>query len=123
MRPSELLGKDDNAWNTANRGRESLLTLHRLYLSSMFLVHYFLHYVDGGDAKRMRLYFQKLGDAALYIRTRGEQGVMPASLESNRNVTIENVRAQFLRELFHPDELSALDADFSARHTALGFRW
>lgn len=123
MRPGELVRMDDNAWNTANRSTASLLTLHRLYLSSMFLVHYYLHYADNGDARRIRLYFQTLGDAATYIRTKGREGEMPDEIVRNRNTTIEDVRAHFLRQLFVPEDLPALDGDFRAKHAALGFRW
>jgi hypothetical protein len=117
-----VINMSDNAWMTANRSRQAQITLHKLYLSSMFLLHYFLHYADNGDARRIRLYFHALNDAALYIRTRGEQGAVPASLESRRRVTLDDVRAFFLNELVTPEELSALDGEFYAKFTGLGFR-
>lgn len=122
LKPSELVGMNDAAWATANRTQQGQLTLHKLYLSSMFLVHYFLHYADDGEARRIRLYFHALNDAAVYIRTNGEQGVVPESLENRRDLTLDEIRAFFLRELFAPEELSFLDRQFRAKFADLGFR-
>ncbi len=122
LRPSELVNMSDAAWMTGNASRQAQVTLHKLYLSSMFLMHYFLHYADHGDARRIRLYFHSLNDAALYIRSRGEQGAIPAALESRHRVTVDEVRTFFLRQLFTPEELSALDEEFRAKFTELGFR-
>jgi hypothetical protein len=122
LRPSEVVNMSDTAWMTGNASRQAQVTLHKLYLSSMFLMHYFLHYADNGEARRIRLYFHSLNDASLYIRSRGEQGAIPAALESRRRVTVDEVRAFFLRQLFTPEELSALDEEFRAKFTELGFR-
>jgi hypothetical protein len=122
LTPSQVVTMSDAAWMTANSTRQAQITLHKLYLSSMFLLHYFLHYADNGDARRIRLYFHALNDAALYIQSRGEQGAVPAALESRRKVTLDEIRGFFLRELFTPEELTALDAEFRAKFTELGFR-
>lgn len=122
LTPSELVGMKDAAWVTGNRTQEAQLTLHKLYLSSMFLVHYFLHYADDGEARRIRLYFHELNDAALYIRTNGEQGVVPESLENRRELTLNDIRSFFLRELFTPEELPSLDRQFRVKFAELGFR-
>ena len=47
---------------------------------------------------------------------------MPPQLEEQRNVTIDDVRAFFLRRLVTPEELSTLDEEFRAKFTELGFR-
>jgi hypothetical protein len=122
LKPSELVNTGDAAWMTANRGREAQLTLHKLYLSSMFMLHYFLHYADNGDARRIRLYFHALNDAATYIRTKGEQGAVPEALENRRNLSLDEIRGFFLRQLFTPGELAALDVEFRAKFMELGFR-
>lgn len=122
LKPSAVVNMNDMAWMTANPTQQAQLTLHKLYLSSMFLTHYFLHYMDNGDARRIRLYFEALNNAAAYIRTKGAQGAMPATLENRRNISIEDVRAHFLRQVFTPEELPAMDAEFQAKHAALGFR-
>jgi len=122
LKPSEVVRMKDVAWMTANPTRQAQLTLHKLYLSSMFLVHYFLHYEDQGDARRIRLYFNTLNEAALYIRTRGEMGRVPDALESNRIATKEDVCDLFLRDLFKPDDLPTLDEEFRAKYLELGFR-
>ena len=123
MLPSEVVNMDDRAWNTAIPSREAQLTLHRLYLSSMFLVHYLLHYADNGEARRIRVYFQTLGDAAIYIKTKGREGAVPAALENSRNLSLEEAQGHFLRQLFRPEDLPALDDAFRAKHASLGFRW
>ncbi|MFZ4767653.1 MAG: hypothetical protein ACOYMN_22115, partial [Roseimicrobium sp.] len=120
MRPPDLIRMDDSAWNTANPSSDAQLMVHRLYLSSLSLVHYLLHYADNGDARRIRLYFHTLGDAAKYIRTKGVEGTIPATLEQGRNNSIDDIRAHFLRALVHPDDMAALDAEFMAKHLDLG---
>lgn len=122
LKPSQVVSMGDSAWMTSNPTPQAQLTLHKLYLSSMFLVHYFLHYADRGDARRIRLYFDALNDAALYIRTRGEQGAVPTSLDDQRRITMDDIRGFFLRQLFTPEELAALDEEFHAKYTELGFR-
>jgi hypothetical protein len=122
LKPSEVVNMSDAAWMTSNSSRQAQVTLHKLYLSSLFLMHYFLHYADHGDARRIRLYYHSLNDASLYIRSRGEQGAIPEPLESRRRVTVDEVRAFFLRQLFTPEELSAVDDEFRAKFTELGFR-
>lgn len=122
LKPSQLVAMEDGAWATANRTRQAHLTLHKLYLSSMFLMHYFMHYADNGEARRIRLYFHALNDAATYIRSNGDLGSVPPELEERRDVSLDEVRAFFLRELFTPDELSTLDNEFHAKFTELGFR-
>ena len=124
LKPSDLVQRTDNEWLTSNHAQEAQLLLHKLYLSSMFLVHYFLHYADNNDARRIRLYFHTLNDAALYIRTKGEQGKVPASLETDSSpVTIEKIRAAFLEDLYTENELPNLDQDFRASFAKLGFRF
>lgn len=120
--PSEVMNMPDVAWMTANPTRQAQLLLHKLYLSSMFMVHYFLHYADNGDARRIRIYFHALNDAALYIRSDGEHGAVPPALEKEKEVTLATVRAFFLRQLVTPGELASLDGDFYKVFTELGFR-
>jgi hypothetical protein len=122
LKPSQVMNMSDTAWMTSNPSRQAQLTLHKLYLSSMFLVHYFLHYADHGDARHIRMYFHAVNDAALYIKTHGEKGAVPPQLEEQRNITIDDVRAFFLRRLITPDELATLDEEFRAKFTELGFR-
>jgi hypothetical protein len=122
LKPSELITMPDAAWSTAVRSHEQQFMLHKLYLSSMLLMHYFLHYADNGDARRIRLYFHTLNDAATYIRTDGEQGAVPSALEGRRDLSLEDVRGFFLRQLFSPQALPQLDREFHAKFTELGFR-
>jgi hypothetical protein len=122
LKPSQVLNMSDAAWMTSNPSRQAQLTLHKLYLSSMFLMHYFLHYADHGDARHIRMYFHAVNDAALYIKTHGEKGAVPPQLEEQRNVTLDDVRAFFLRRLCTPEELPTLDEEFRAKFTELGFR-
>ena len=122
MMPSKLVAMPDSEWNTARGGRDAVLTLHRLYLSSMFLTHYFLHFADNGDARRVRLYFQVLNEAAAYLASRGARGSLPPEVARRPEASLDEVRELFLRPLFKPEELPALDAAFRQRYTALGFR-
>ena len=122
LKPSQVVSVPDEAWMTSNPGPQAQLMVHKLYLSSMFLMHYFLHYADHGDARRIRLYFHALNNAALYIKSRGEQGGVPDSLASRKRVTIDEIRSFFLRQLFTPEELAALDVEFRDKFTELGFR-
>lgn len=123
LRPSDLVKRSDAEWITSNSGQEAQMLLHRLYLSSMFLVHYFLHSADNNDARRIRLYFHTLNDAALYIRTDGKQGKVPPALESAPPpVTMEKIRSSFLRDLYEDASLPELDRDFCESYAKLGFR-
>jgi len=123
MRPSELLSKSESAWKTDVNTAAAAIQVHRLYLSSMFMVHYYLHLADNGDARRIRLYFQELNKASTYFRTRGKNGSLPDELLKQEGITIDEAQDVFLKHLYPPSELSALDADFKARFNALGFRF
>ena len=122
MPPSQLMAMPDSEWNTARGGREAVLTLHRLYLSSMFLTHYFLHFADNGDARRMRVYFEVLNKAAEHLASRGQRGSLPPEVMRRPNASLDEVRQLFLQPLFSPQTLPMLDDDFRRRHAALGFR-
>jgi hypothetical protein len=123
LKPSELITMPDTAWSTAVRSHEQQFMLHKLYLSSLFLMHYFLHYADNGDARRIRLYFHTLNDVATYIRTDGDHGAIPSALEDRRDLSLEEAREFFLRQLFAPQALTQLDREFHAKFTELGFRF
>lgn len=123
MRPSELLNKSESAWRTDVNSNAAIVQVHRLYLSSMFLMHYYFHLADNGDARRIRLYFQELNKASTYFRTKGKDGGLPDELLKKRGITIDEAQDVFLKHLYSPSELSALDADFKARFNALGFRF
>lgn len=123
IRPSELLNKSESAWRTDVNSNAAIVQVHRLYLSSMFLMHYYLHLADNGDARRIRLYFQELNKASTYFRTRGKNGSLPDELLKQKGITIDEAQDVFLKHLYSPSELSALDADFKARFNALGFRF
>ena len=98
-----------------------MIQIHRMYLSSTFLMHYFLHLADNGGARRIRLYFEELNKDAAWFRTMGRDGTPPPDFITRRT-SLENIHAHYTRILFNPDELSSLDADFSAKYRALGFR-
>lgn len=120
MKPSELLRVGDRAWDTTREGHDAQITLHRLYISSMYFTHYLLHMADNGDARRIRNYFHVVGDGARWLRTRGREGSLPEEVESNESASLEEVRGMFLKSLFTPDEMDAIDADFDAKYRALG---
>ena len=122
MRPSDLLKKGDEAWNTAAKGRDAQIQIHRLYLSSMFLMYYYLHFADGGDARRIRVYFDELAQASRYINTDGREGHVPAGLVNDKRLTLIDVQKALVVPLIGNDAAATLDADFHKRFTALGFR-
>lgn len=122
MRPSELLNVSEAAWRTDVDSNAALIQVHRLYLSSMFMMHYYLHLADNGDARRIRLYFQELNKASTYFRTRGKEGSLPEELVRQKGLTLDEAQDVFLKHLYSPSNLQALDADFKARFNALGFR-
>lgn len=122
MKPSQLLGVSEAAWRTDVNSNAALVQVHRLYLSSMFMMHYYLHLADNGDARRIRLYFQELNKASTYFRTRGKEGSLPEELVRQKGLTLEEAQDIFLKHLYSPSDLQALDADFKARFNALGFR-
>lgn len=122
MRPSQLLSVSEAAWRTDVNSNAALIQVHRLYLSSMFMMHYYLHLADNGDARRIRLYFQELNKASTYFRTRGRDGSLPEELVRQKGLTIDEAQDVFLKHLYSPSDLQALDADFKARYNALGFR-
>lgn len=138
MRPSELVQLDDKAWSTLG-GRTVQVRVHRMYLSSMFLVHYFLHLADKGEARRIRLYFEELNKDAKWFkqlgrRRRGEgfdaesgsdgseggMGEPPAFLLQQR-MSLAEIRNHYVSILVQASDLKALDADFHAQYIALGF--
>ena len=88
----------------------------------MFMMHYDLHLADNGDARRILLYFQELNKAGTYFRTRGRDGSLPEELVRQKGLTIDEAQDIFLKHLYSPSDLQALDADFKARYNALGFR-
>lgn len=98
-----------------------MIQLHRMYLSSMFLMHYFLHMADNGEARRIRIYFEELNRDAGWFRTMGRDGSPPPAFIT-RKTSIEDIHAHYTNILFSKDQLAALDADFSARYRLLGFR-
>ncbi len=121
MRPSELVKKTDRDWGTNVRSRAAHAQLHRMYLSSMFLVHYYLHMADNGEARRIRLYFDELTTDSTWFRAQGRNGE-PAPSYLRSDSSIEEVRSHYARLLFSENDLAALDADFRAKYIALGFR-
>lgn len=121
MRPSELLKKPEDSWATNVGGRASMIQLHRMYLSAMFLVHYFLHIADNGEARRIRLYFEDMARDAAWFRTMGRDGSAPPEFITRRT-SIEDIRDHYLNVLVTRDQLEALDADFRAKYIGLGFR-
>ncbi len=121
MRPSDLIQKSENAWATNVGGRASTIQLHRMYLSSMFLMHYFLHIAENGEARRIRLYFEEMAQDAAWFRTMGKNGLPPPDYIT-RKTTLEEIRDHYLKILVTPDQLDALDTDFRAKYIALGFR-
>jgi hypothetical protein len=120
MKPSELVKTTSAQWDTTKEGHDALIALHRLYISSMYFTHYLMHLADNGDARRIRHYFHVVGDGALWLRTRGREGSLPPEVENNERASLDEVRAMFLKSLFTPDELDAIDADFEAKYRALG---
>ncbi len=121
MRPTELLAMPEGAWATNVGGRMEMIQLHRMYLSSMFLVHYFLHLADNGEARRIRLYFERMAGDAAWFRSMGRDGSPPPDFITRRT-SLEEIRDRYLRVLVDPGQMDALDADFRAKHIALGFR-
>ncbi len=121
MRPSELVKKTDRDWSTNVNNRAAHIQLHRMYLSSMFLVHYYLHMADNGEARRIRLYFDELATDSAWFRTQGRGGE-PAPSYLKSDSSIEDIRSHYARHLFSASDLAALDADFRAKYVALGFR-
>lgn len=123
MKPSQLLSVSEAAWRTDVDSNAAVVQVHRLYLSSMFMMHYYLHLADNGDARRIRLYFQELNKASTYFRTRGREGSLPEELvRQQKGLTLEEAQDIFLKHLYSPSDLAALDADFKTRFNALGFR-
>jgi len=121
MKPSELVSLNEDYWNTALGGRTAQIRIHRMYLSSMFLVHYYLHLADHGEARRIRVYFDEMNRDALWFKNMGKDGATrPAYL--TRTMSLDDVRAHYLEILFSKDDLKALDKDFHDQYTALGFR-
>jgi len=121
MRPSELLRKPEDAWATNIGGRAGMIQLHRMYLSAMFLMHYFLHIADNGEARRVRLYFEEMARDAAWFRNLGQGGAPPPAFITRRT-SIEDIRDHYLKLLVIPGQLEALDADFRAKYVAFGFR-
>ncbi len=121
MRPSELVKKTDRDWSTNVNSKAAHIQLHRMYLSSMFLVHYYLHMADNGEARRIRLYFDELTTDSAWFRTQGRGGE-PAPSYLRSDSSIEEIRSHYAQHLFKSDDLAALDADFRAKYIALGFR-
>ena len=121
MKPSELLKKTDADWSTTKGGRAGYIQLHRMYLSSMFLMHYFLHLADNGEARRIRLYFEEINRDSAWFRTMGRDGTPPPAFIT-RKTSIDEIRNHYLRILYTPDQIAALDEEFRAKFTALGFR-
>jgi hypothetical protein len=123
MRPSELVRLGEDAWATNVGGRAATIRIHRMYLSSMFLVHYFLHLADNGEARRIRLYFEDLNRDAKWFKQLGHKRdtseSRPAYLQ--RGMSLEDIRAHYIEGLFTKADLKALDADFHAQYLALGF--
>ncbi len=121
MRPSALIKTSESAWATNVGGRASMIQLHRMYLSSMFLMHYFLHIADNGEARRIRLYFEGMAQDAAWFRSMGKNGSPPPDYIT-RKTSLEDIRDHYLKVLVTPDQLEALDADFRSKYIALGFR-
>ncbi len=122
MRPSELVTKDEIAWSTEGSGRASQIQLHRMYLSSLFLMYYFMHIADHAETRRLRVYFDDIAEMSLYLRTKGAQGNVPDELKTRSKISLKVIQDHFTGQLVGPDGLAALDADFHAKFTAMGFR-
>ncbi len=121
MKPSTLIAKSDADWATDVGGRAGHIRLHQMYLSSMFLMHYFLHIADNGEARRIRLYFAEINKDSSWFRTMGRDGSPPPDFITRR-MTLDDIHKHYLQQLFDPAQLSALDADFRTKFIALGFR-
>ena len=122
MKPSELMAKSDGAWNTAIGGRSAQMQLHRMYLSSMFLMYYFMHMADHGEARRLRVYFDDIAEVSKFLRTNGREGILPTALRARPRLTLEAIRTHFTSQLVKPETPEALDKDFLQRFATAGFR-
>ena len=123
MLPSQLMAKNETAWSTAVGGRSAQIELHRMYLSSMFLMYYFMHIADHGEARRLRAYFDEIADVSRFLRSDGREGKLPADLMKNGpRLTLEGIRRYFASHLLQPDGAAAVDRDFVQRFTAMGIR-
>jgi hypothetical protein len=121
LKPSELVSMSEDYWDTSLGGRNAQIRIHRMYLSSMFLMHYFLHLADHGEARRIRTYFEELNRDAVWFKNMGKDGTPPPAYLTHR-MTLDEVRAHYLGILFSKDDLKALDTDFHDQYVALGFR-
>ena len=122
MRPSELVGKDETAWSTLASGRSAQIQLHRMYLSSFFLVYYYMHLADHGESRRLRTYFDDLEAVSLFIRSKGEKGRLPEELQARDRLSLGAIQGYFTSQLVGKDGTAALDADFQQRFTTMGVR-
>ena len=123
MLPSQLMAKSEADWSTAITGRHAQIELHRMYLSSMFLMYYFMHIADHGEARRLRVYFDDIAEVSRFLRSDGRQGKLPPDITRNGpRLSLESIRRHFTAHLLEPDGADAIDRDFVQRFTAMGIR-
>ena len=116
MHPSDLIKKPESSWNTAARSRSAQIELHRMYISSMFLMYYFLHFADNGEARHIRVYFDHLAEVSKSLQSTRLQ------INQKTEQTLEGIRTEAIAYLLGTQPLQDLDADFHRRFAALGFR-
>ncbi|MDG2125612.1 MAG: hypothetical protein P8J87_18055 [Verrucomicrobiales bacterium] len=65
LSPELLMKNEPSARELSMR---SLVERHQFYVTSMLLVTYYLHYDGSGEARRLRVYLDRLGEAAGYFK-------------------------------------------------------
>lgn len=117
MPPVQLMKNEPSAREISMR---SLVGRHRFYVTSMLLVTYYLHYDGRGEGRRLRVYLERLEEAAKYFKRGPGAGRLPLSVASINNPTPDDVKAALAFFLLDDRSYEELEASVVEAYGKVG---
>lgn len=119
LSPELLMKNEPSARELSMR---SLVERHQFYVTSMLLVTHYLHYDGRGEARRLRVYLDRLSEAANYFKRGPGAGRLPLSLASVQNPTPDDVKGALAFFLLGERSYEELEVEMIAAYAKVGVR-
>ncbi len=95
---------------------------HESYYTSMVLTFFLLHFDGDGQGRRLRAYFETLGDTVEFLQSRGANGRLPDGVVYDESLTLETLRSALDPMLPAPSEADALQRQITESFAQSGLK-